>query len=84
MESLEGTTELNLGAVSDILGHTAPETLESALVRISDLRNMLRETHRAYTRSQMEIIKLKMVIGFLGCMLGAILVVMILEAVLEG
>ena len=84
MESLEGTTELNLGAVSDILGQTSPDTLESALVRISDLRYMLRETHRAYTRSQMEIIKLKMVIGFLGCMLGAILVVTILEAVLEG
>lgn len=84
MESLEGTTELNLGTVSDILGQTAPDTLESALIRIGDLRTLLGELQQAYARSQMETLQWKLISGFLGCMTLAFFVVTILGVFFEG
>ena len=84
MESLEGTTELNLGTVSDILGQTAPDTLESALVRIGDLRTLLGELQQAYARSQMETLQWKLISGFLGCMTLAFFVATILGVFFEG
>lgn len=84
MESLEGTTELNLGTVSDILGQTTPDTLESALVRIGDLRTLLGELQQAYARSQMETLQWKLISGFLGCMTLAFFVATILGVFFEG
>lgn len=84
MESLEGTTELNLGTVSDILGQTAPDTLESALIRIGDLRTLLGELQQAYARSQMETLQWKLISGFLGCMTLAFFVATILGVFFEG
>ena len=84
MEHYEGTSEPNLDSIPALLDRKAPENLESALERISDLRALLRETHGAYVRSKMEVLKWKFISGFLGCMVGAILIATILGAIFES
>lgn len=84
MEDYIGTQEQTIESIPSLLEQKAPETMESALHRIDSLRYLLQETHRAYTHSQMDIIRLKVVIGFLSCMVGAILIATILGAIFES
>ena len=84
MEYYEGTSEPNLDSIPALLDRKAPDTLESALIRIGDLRTLLGELQQAYARSQMETLQWKLISGFLGCMTLAFFVATILGVFFEG
>ena len=84
MEYTDTLPESNLETAPQLIKPKAPDTLESALARIGDLRTLLRELQQAYARSQMETLKWQLIAGFLGCMVLAFFVATILGVFFEN